>query len=146
MGEMIYPKSLSAITKRTYYFAALTILTGLLLSGCTGAPAAEPVDSDVPSPTASTSVIPAPKPNAAQKTSLMDDLEKIDPALGTQRTVALARQGCRTILAGDPEQIQLAFADKMLRSANVQSDEKSGEKAKKIIDFIKNSEFCKTES
>lgn len=138
MGEMNYPKRLSGTTKKTYTVAVMTALVGLLLTSCSGAPAV------TPTATASLSA-PTFKLDADQRTSLMAELQKIDPALGTQRTVASARQGCRMILNGDPEEAQLAFAEKILRTANVQPDATSTEKAKKVIAAIKDSGACKVE-
>jgi hypothetical protein len=139
MGEMIYPKRLSGPVRKASSFAALTLLTGLLLSGCSGAPAVTPTAD----PVSTNSSTPEPKLNAVQRTSLIAELQKIDPALGTQRTVATARQGCRMILNGDSEENQLAFAMKALSTANIKPDATSADKAKKIIDVIKSNGFCK---
>ena len=146
MGEMIYPKRLSGTVKKTFSVVAMTVLSGLLLTSCSGVPMAAPADAPVSSPTATSSSAPALKIDETQRDSLMAELQKIDPALGTQRSVATARQGCRMILNNEPEEMQLAFAEKMLRIANIQPDATSAEKAKKIIAVIKNSGFCKADS
>lgn len=144
MGEMNYPKRLSGAAKKTVSVAALTVLTGLILSGCSGAPAAPPSpDTAAPSATATQSAVPVPKLDAAHEASLTTELKKIDPELDTPRAVQGARQQCRLILRDAPEGAQLAFAKRLLRADNAESGPTADEKAKKIIAAIKSNGFCK---
>lgn len=140
MGD---PKNLSGSVKKSFSVAALTVLTGLLLSGCSGAPAPSVDDTAKPTATATNWAIPLPKANPAQEEKLMAELKKIDPALDSPRSIQFSRQECRLILLNSPEENQISFAQHLSRSAG-KPGSNSDEKAKKIIAVIKNSDFCKT--
>jgi hypothetical protein len=47
------------------------------------------------------------KPTEAQKAALMAELAKIDPKLEGARALVDARLSCRSILKGDPEEVQI---------------------------------------
>lgn len=146
MGEANYPNHLSGTVKKTFSVAALTVLTGLLLSGCAGAPSPTPSDIPGPNPAATKPAVSTPRPDAAQQTKLIAELRKIDPALETSRTVDNARQQCRVILRGEPEATQITFAKRIFRNANMSPGSSSDDTAQKIIAVIKSNGFCKAAS
>jgi hypothetical protein len=120
--------------KKILAATALAVLSVLFLTGC-GAPAAAPAPSVTAAPLAA--------PDPAQRASLMTEFKKIDPVLGTPKSVEDARYACRLILHGAPDGAQLATARRILKDAKVAPGAASDGAAKKIIDVIKANGFCK---
>lgn len=107
-------------------FPALFAL--LALTGCAGTPAAG-------KPSA-----PLPVLNDAHRTALLAGFSKVDPELGSPRSVAGARSTCKSILAGasDAEQahvVRLAFR-------NGGSKTLTDEQTASVLSVIKNNGFC----
>lgn len=123
--------------KKIFSTAALTLLVGLTLSGCSS-PSAETPEVN----TQITSAVSAPRLDENQHKDIVTELVKIHPALGEQRNVVAVQQGCRMILLGDPETAQLDYARKILRNTEIQPGPPTEEAAKKIIDIIKSNGFC----
>lgn len=121
--------------KKIISAAALTVLSGLLISGCAGAPS--------PGPTAVKSAAAMPSPSAAQQASLTAEFKKIHPALDSPRMVGDAVQDCRLILRGIPEAAQIANAKRFLRGAKIAPGAASEEAVKKFVQIIKTNGFCK---
>lgn len=161
--------------KKILSSAALTLLTGLLLAGCSAAPAASPEASTIKSPEVvssdgtgftpgpNQSIEPSPaatkpsnatnnqssqmsRPDDSQKASLMAELEKIDPALNSTMALNGALRQCRLIQSDVPEDAQLSNAKQLLRGTKIESGAASEEAAKNIISVIKNNGFCKAAS
>lgn len=136
-----YSERLYGSMKKTFSVTVLTVFTGLLLSGCSSA-ASTPTNTPDPGATASKSAISTPKLETQQQTNLLAKFKTIDPTLDTPRSVEIARQQCRMILRNDPEPAQITFVKKSFRNAGLVSIASSDEKAKRVIDAIKDNGFC----
>jgi hypothetical protein len=79
----------------------------------------------------------------AQRASLMTELQKIDPALNEPRILHGVMRQCRLNLNNAPEKVQLVNIQRLLKGTEMASGAASDTAAKKIIDVIKNNEFCK---
>lgn len=102
----------------------------LALTGCSAAATPAP---------AATAVAMA-KPTEAQKTALMTDLAKMNPQFEGTRALISASLSCRSILKGEPEQVQVGTArDRFSRVAGQAITEAD---AKKVLEIIKANGFC----
>lgn len=136
-------KLLSKSVKKTFSVAALTVLIGIALSGCSGSAAQAPTSTPETAITSTQQAVRIQKIDAKQQASLLEEFKKIDPSLDNRRSVEKARQQCRMILENNPEAEQIALAKESFGKRITKPAESPDETAKKIITIIKNNGFCK---
>jgi hypothetical protein len=108
---------------------APALLAVLALTGCSAAatPAASPA----------VSVAPATE---EQKAALMRDLAKVNPQLEGPRVLAVATLSCRSVLQGEPEEVQImSVKDRFSRASDKPLTDPD---ANRIIEIIKTNGFC----
>jgi hypothetical protein len=110
---------------------APALFAALALTGCAAAA--------TPAPAATTPGVPMAKPTEAQKAALMAELAKIDPKLEGARALVDARLSCRSILKGDPEEVQIETTRQRFSTGSGTITEAE---AKQIIEIVKANGFC----
>lgn len=141
--DKLHPKRFTGSMRKAFPVVALTVLTSLALSGCSGAAAPSTTSNPEPANTQTQSAITVQKIDAEHQASLLEEFRKIDPALDSRRSIQKARQQCRMILLNEPEEEQIAFAKDSFEKVIIKPVESPDETAKKIIAVIKSNGFCK---
>lgn len=105
------------------------LLTGVLLSGCAGAPVAQP--SAQPK---------VPVPTSEQRASLVTELSKVNPGFSDNRVIVGARALCRGILDRSPDAEQINLVRGFF---GTHAQSLSEADATKVVAVVKANGFCK---
>lgn len=109
---------------------APALLAVVALTGCSAA---------TPAPAASPA-LSVGNPSEEHRAALMADLAKVNPQLEGSLAFVSASLTCRSILKGEPEEVQVGIAlDRFSRVAGQAITEAD---AKKVLEIIKGNGFC----